>query len=46
MHLVMVFARQNDGSFPQVATLSRDRDEVLTTSLLPGLTIRLSELFA
>jgi Uma2 family endonuclease len=46
LHLVMVFARQKDGSFPQVATLSRDRDDVLTTGLLPGLTIQLNELFA
>lgn len=43
---VTVFARQDDGRFTQVATLSRERTDLLTTPLLPGLTIQLSELFS
>lgn len=34
-----------DGSFPRTAELSRERADVLNTGLLPGLTIRLNELF-
>lgn len=41
---VRVFRRRDDGSFPLVANLTRER--VLTTPLLPGLEIRLNELFA
>ena len=44
--LVKVFARQDDRSFPRTAELSRERAEVLTTTLLPGLSIHLIELFA
>jgi hypothetical protein len=43
---VKVFRRQNDGSFPRVAELSREQHEVLATPLLPGLAIGLDELFA
>ena len=46
LDLVKVFSRQEDGSFPPVAELSRDRADVLTTQLLPGLTIPLIYLFA
>ena len=41
---VRVFRRQRDGSFPPAAPLTRD--DVLTTPLLPGLEIRLNDLFA
>jgi len=43
---VNVFARQGDGSFPCIAVLSRDQSDVLTTRLMPGLSIRLTDLFA
>ena len=43
---VSIFARQEDGSFPRVAELSREHSDVLTTKLMPGLTIPLIELFA
>ena len=46
LDLVKVFARQDDSSFPRTAELSRERADVLTTELLPGLSIPLSELFA
>jgi Uma2 family endonuclease len=45
LSLVTVFARHGDGRFPQVASLLRERADVLTTPLLPGLTIPLNELF-
>jgi Uma2 family endonuclease len=41
---VRVFRRGNDGSFPLVDELTREH--VLTTPMLPGLEIRLDELFA
>jgi Uma2 family endonuclease len=44
--LVQVFVRQDDGSFPRLALLSRERSDVLTTSLMPGLEIALAGLFA
>ena len=43
---VVVFARQEDGSFPRVAMLSRDHSNILTTRLMPGLSIQLTEFFA
>jgi len=43
---VSVFARQEDGSLSRVAMLSRDLSDVLTTRLMPGLSIQLTELFA
>jgi Uma2 family endonuclease len=44
--VVQVVARQEDGSFPRVAQLSRERLDELTTPLMPGLSIALTELFA
>ena len=41
---VRVFRRRDDGSLPLVAETTREG--VLTTPLLPGLEIRLNELFA
>jgi len=43
-NVVTVFRRQADGSFPRIAELSQAA--VLTTPLLPGLEIGLTELFA
>ena len=43
-HIVRVFRRQPDGSLAAIAELARET--VLTTPLLPGLEIRLKELFA
>jgi len=43
---VKVFRRQPDQSFPAIADLAREQHDVLTTPLLPGLSIRLFELFA
>lgn len=42
---VKVFQRQEDGSFPPVAELSLEHGDVLTTPLVRGLTIRLTDLF-
>jgi Uma2 family endonuclease len=44
--VVRVFSRQTDGSFQLRIELSRERSEILTTSLIPGLQVRLSDLFA
>ena len=44
--VVKVFSRQPDGSFPLIAELSRERSDTLTTQLIPGLAISLTELFA
>jgi Uma2 family endonuclease len=44
--IVQLFARQEDGTFPRVAQLSREHADVLTTPLMPGLSIALTELFA
>ena len=46
LDLVKVFRRQEDGSFPHVAELSREHRDALATPLMPGLTIPLGELFA
>ena len=43
---VTAWRRQPDGSFPRVAELFRERQDVLTTPLLPQLTISLAQLFA
>jgi len=43
---VTVFLRQEDGGFPRTAELFREHADVLTTPLMPGLAIRLTELFA
>ena len=44
--VVQVFVRQEDGSFPRIAQLRREHSDVLTTSLMPGLEIALTDLFA
>jgi Uma2 family endonuclease len=44
--LVTVFRRQPDGSFPRETELSREAHEILGTPLMPGLAIRLDDLFA
>jgi len=46
LDLVRVFRRQEDGSLPHVAELSREHRDALATPLMPGLTIPLGELFA
>jgi Uma2 family endonuclease len=44
-NVVKVFSRQADGSFPSTVE-SREQSDTLTTPLIPGLAISLSELFA
>ena len=44
--VVNVFRRKSDGSFPRDAELSRATHGVLTTPLMPGLSIPLDELLA
>ena len=44
--VVNVFRRKSDGSFPRDGELSRETHDVLTTPLMPGLSIPLAELFA
>ena len=44
--VVTVFRRQHDSSFASVAGLRRDGSDALTTPLMPGLVIRVSDLFA
>lgn len=46
LDLVKVYRRQDDGTFPRVAELTSESHDVLTTPLLPGLTIQLDALFA
>jgi Uma2 family endonuclease len=46
LELITVFRRQADGSFPRAAELMRERQDVLTTPLLPGLEIPLEDLLA
>lgn len=43
---VSVCRRANDGSFPVVTTLDHPGDDQLTTPLLPGFSLSVSELFA
>lgn len=43
---VSVCRRANDGSFPVVTTLDHSGDDQLTTPLLPGFSLSVSELFA
>lgn len=45
LDLVKVFRRTADGAFPQVAELSRESGDVLTTPLVAGFELRLKELF-
>jgi Uma2 family endonuclease len=43
---VKMFRRGSDGRFPEVLALSAEGDAALTTPLLPGFSLPLSELFA
>jgi Uma2 family endonuclease len=43
---VKVYRRQDDGTFPRVADLSREEGHSLETPLLPGFSLSLAELFA
>jgi hypothetical protein len=43
---VTVFRREADQSFPRVAELTQMDRDVLTTPLLPGLSLALTDLFA
>jgi len=43
---VKVYRRAADGTFPRVAELAAADDDVLQTPLLPGLSVKLRELFA
>jgi Uma2 family endonuclease len=43
---VRVWRRQPDGSFARVADLSREQNDIITTPLLPQLTISLVQLFS
>ena len=46
LEAVKVYRRQDDGSFPRVADLSREEGHSLDTPLLPGFARSLAELFA
>jgi Uma2 family endonuclease len=46
IEMVKVYRRQEDGSFPRVADLSREEGHSLDTPLLPGFSLPLAELFA
>jgi Uma2 family endonuclease len=46
IEVVKVYRRQDDGSFPRVADLSREEGHSLDTPLLPGFSFALAELFA
>jgi Uma2 family endonuclease len=46
IEVVKVYRRQDDGSFPREAELSRESGHSLTTPLLPGFAFALAELFA
>ena len=46
IEVVKVYRRADDGTFPRVAEHTREAGDVLTTSLLPGFSLDLSELFA
>lgn len=43
---LMVFRRDADGTFPQIAHLDPEKDDTLTTPLLPDFTLSMAELFA
>jgi Uma2 family endonuclease len=45
LDLIKVYRRASDGSFPRAAELTREQADVLTTPLLPGLTLPLAALF-
>ena len=46
LDLVNVFRRRSDGSFPCEVELSREAHDILTTPVMPGLSIPLDELLA
>jgi Uma2 family endonuclease len=46
IEVVKIYRRQEGGSFPRVAELSREEGQSLTTPLLPGFSLPLAELFA
>jgi Uma2 family endonuclease len=46
LDLVNVFRRRSDGSFPREVELSREAHDILTTPVIPGLSIPLDELLA
>jgi len=46
IHVVKIYRRAADGTFPRVAELAAADDDVLQTPLLPGLSVKLRELFA
>ena len=43
---VKIYRRQDDGSFPRVADLTREEGHSIDTPLLPGFSLSLAELFA
>lgn len=45
LDLVKVYRRASDGSFPRVAELTAEAADTLTTPLLPGLVVPLTDLF-
>ena len=45
IHVVKIYRRQDDGTFPRVADLSREAGRSLDTPLLPGFSLSLAELF-
>jgi Uma2 family endonuclease len=45
IEIVKIYRRQDDGSFPRVADLSREEGHSLDTPLLPGFSLSLAELF-
>jgi hypothetical protein len=44
--MIKIFRRSTDGQFPKIAELTAEDQADLTTPLLPGFTLRLSDLFA
>jgi len=46
IEIVKVYRRAEDGSFPRMAELSAEANEVLDTPLLPGFSVPLRNLFA
>jgi Uma2 family endonuclease len=46
LDVVKVYRRGDDGTFPRVAELSREADDVLTSPVLPGWSLSLARLLA
>lgn len=46
LEVVKIHRREDDGTFPRVAELTREARDALTTPLLPGFLLPLDELFA